>query len=143
MGKRYSYLLSQKQALNERSFKILAVFQGLCVLLCGAMYKIYETAIAQSSSSSQSSRGFIVLCLVLLAAVACFALLSLGAGVASWMRYRNEEIHLEQGSGLPERTRTSWNDAFRWYETYMALAIIVLTVSILAAGLCWILPHVR
>ena len=65
----------------------------------------------------------------LLVMLAIFVILSILAGIFSWLDYRKEEVALlNEAVGASFRVQPRIGNFWRWYETYMILFIIVFVV---------------
>jgi hypothetical protein len=130
---RYKYVLSQKQKLNDNTFKILALYQALCIALVSGIYVVY-TAIEKDEISSRDGAGFLWAIVGLFELVSVFTIMGLAAGIRAWVGYRTDEIEIEAGSGLEPRAKPSIRSVFGWYETYFILFVMVAALVVLAVA---------
>lgn len=114
---RYKYLLLQKQHLNDKTFKVLGIYQTLCVALGAGVFVVYSAG-ENGELTADAARSFILLIGVLFEVASLFAILSLLSGVAAWVSYKVDEIEMEVGLGMPARPKPRLSDFLRWYETY-------------------------
>lgn len=123
---RYKYVLEQKRSLNRNTFLVVSIYQGVLALVVAANYQLW-VALTDARVSvefvSMAANGL----LLLLWVVAVFSLSVLVSGVASWLGYRKEESLIEEGYLGTSRPLPRLRNAFRWYETYVAIGIIVVT----------------
>jgi hypothetical protein len=132
---RYKYVLSQKQSLNEKSFKVLGLYQTLCVALGAGSYVAYSAGEAGELSAS-AARLFLYLIFAVFEFVSLFAILSLLSGVVAWVSYKQDELDLEVSNGLPKRPGVHLGDFWRWYESYFIALIGIGAVGGLIAIQC-------
>ena len=82
--------------------------------------------------------------LVLLALLGVFVVMSVLAGIFSWLDYRREERNLldrkvEAGFREPPELRNFW----RWYETYVVAFLLVFVIVAIAFAETQIIPQIR
>lgn len=133
---RYKYVLEQKKRLNETTFKIAAFFQAVMIVILGAQFRVVELHQRSEITYSLASVATWGLFWATLG-LTCLSLLLLFGGVASWFDYRHQEVELERQLGGTERRPPSMRGFFRWYETYVALIMIIVT-----AGYWWSLKYI-
>jgi hypothetical protein len=80
--------------------------------------------------------------LLLITASAAFTVLFIIVGVASWIDYRREECKLADQYFMPGfRTPPRLRNCLRWYETYIALFIVIVTSFLWILAAIYLLPH--
>lgn len=127
MLERYRYILEQKKFLNKTSLLVVSIFQAGLGLILAGRYQI-QVALSDGGVSaafaSVASFGLSFLLWVL----ALFSILLLGGGVVSWIGYRRDEAEIERAYLGGGRPLPVFADALKWYETYIALGIIAITL---------------
>ncbi|MFF7063054.1 hypothetical protein [Pseudomonas sp. NPDC008258] len=121
---KYRYVLAQKQALNEATFKIVAVYQALVLALAAGQYTVvtaYDKAQLKPAWALPSS--YMLLGLFIMVSVLILALLV--GGVLSWKGYRDDESEIEhEVLGVP-KDAIKWRSLLCWYETYLVVFVLV------------------
>ncbi|WP_152031529.1 hypothetical protein [Pseudomonas putida] len=124
MLEKYKYILSQKQALNEATFKIVAVYQALVLALAAGQYTVlttYENAPLKpvwALSVTYMLLGMYVTVSLLIVAL-------LVGGIFSWKGYRKDESVIElQVYGVGKES-IKLKSVWCWYETYLVLFVVV------------------
>jgi hypothetical protein len=140
---RYKFILQQLHSINENVYKLLAIYQALAVTLGGAALALMVGYEEWGIRPSVARTGVVGL-MTLVSTVALFVVLLIAAGVASWLDYRREECELTDslvGPGF--RQPANPKNFLRWYETYVALFILVTAISAWIAVVTVILPVIR
>jgi H+/Cl- antiporter ClcA len=123
---RYKYVLKQKQFLNDTTFKITTIYQaGLAVLVAG-QYAVVATAKSSPNFDRDVARAGSEILLGLMIVLSVFTLFLLGSGAAAWQSYDKEEKEFEKDVFVREQSEQNIKRVFRWYETYIAVAVIVI-----------------
>jgi hypothetical protein len=139
---RYKFILQQIHTINENVYRFLAIYQTLVTALIGGQLILFVNYKRWGISTAICRTGLIAL-LLLETMVACFAVLLIIIGVATWLDYRNEECDLtDKLIGIGFRERPNSRHLFRWYETYIVLFILVSIGLVWCLSLVWLLPHV-
>nr|AVJ40384.1 hypothetical protein CLM75_24710 [Pseudomonas lurida] len=121
---RYKYILERKQSLNEATFKIAAIYQVIIVALGLAQFNVI--AMTSSKSITLSTAEFASTCLLCMLAILTLLIIALLlGGIFSWLKYRSDERNIEIQIFGKSREPTSISNIFRWYETYIALIVIL------------------
>jgi hypothetical protein len=125
---RYKYILDQKKNLNERTFKLAAVFQAAVIIIASAQYKIV-TDIQSGEIDFRTGTAFCwsLLGVSFISAI-CFVALILG-GLFSWLKYRSDEQKVEVKVFGVSRSAPALRDCFRWYETYLITMAVMFPVA--------------
>lgn len=127
---RYKYVLSQIQTLNSGVFKYLGLFQALATAIIGAVAALllaWQEFSLDPDMTKVSIRGL----LGLLTILGVYTVVSITAGIFSWVDYRREETRI-----LNEAIRPGYRDEpnignfWRWYEFYFVLFTIIVVVAI-------------
>lgn len=127
---RYKYILQQIHTLNENIHKYLSLFQVLAVAIVGGGIAVFVSW-QKLEISAEIARTSIYGLLGLLVAIGAFVVLSIIAGIASWLDYRQEEIELLTMLNLPElRKLPKLRNFWRWYEFYVLLIIIAVVIGV-------------
>lgn len=129
---RYKYVLMRKNDLNDKTFKIVAFYQAL-LLSVGAAFYTVNTNIHQLSLSVMYSTSLIGL----LTISTVFLLLLLLGGIFSWVNSRNHESEILLSVFGIERERIKKRHVLFWYETYIIIAMFVVTGVINLAYYCY------
>lgn len=125
---RFKYIQDQIKILNENTYKILGIYQTLTTAVVTAAIALF-VGFPKLTIEVDVARAGLTALLLLATAIAVFTILLLAAGILSWFDYRQEEVELLNTyfySGF--RKSPSWKNFFRWYETWIAVAIVVLTI---------------
>ena len=126
---RYKYILNEIHFLNENVHKYLSLFQTLATAVVGA-----AAAVFVSWRKLDIDAGTAVITIralfTLFAMLAAFVILSVLAGVFSWLDYRREEMELLTETVRPGfRTAPNPKHFWRWYETYVILFMLIIVVG--------------
>jgi hypothetical protein len=120
---KYKYILSRKQALNESTFKIAAIYQALILGFAVAQYNVLVAAYAKTISLEVAL--FSSACLMaMLVAITLLILSLLVGGVFAWLKYRKDESSIECTILGTNRPSVTWKSILSWYETYLALIVL-------------------
>lgn len=127
---RYKYILQQINSLNENVYRFLGMFQTVATALVTAALAVFIGYRKWGISVDTATVGVRAL-LVLLTVVAAFGIVLIVIGTFSWVDYRREECELTSkyfatDFRRPPRLANFW----RWYETYMVLLIVSVTVAL-------------
>jgi hypothetical protein len=122
---RYKYILNEIHFLNESVHKYLTLFQALATAVVGGVAAVY-VGWRKLPIDVVTARIAIHALLGLLVILALFVVLSVIAGVWSWLDYRKEEVLLldkviEPGLRSPPNLR----NFYRWSETYLVLFMLI------------------
>lgn len=120
---RYRYILSQKKSLNEATFKIAGIYQAAVVAVGAAQYGIF-TEVRAAKLDVQSAIYFNNCVFVFFSLVTFLTVCLLLGGVFSWVDYRKDEAGIEITVFGVGRSTPAWGSIFRWYETYLTLAVV-------------------
>ena len=136
---RYKYVLEQKKGLNERTFKIVTIYQAIVLALAGAQFKIMaELADNKLDSALASDATWILFGIFVFISTTTVALL--GGGLAAWMGYKRDEASIISYSIGNDDNMPFIKKIFRWYETYLILAIVAGVILYLIALFNCIFP---
>lgn len=139
---RYKYVLEQKRALNSTTFKIATIYQALMLAVCTAAYTVEKQALAADLPIvlAEGSLKILGVAAVVIGMFACLMILS---GLNAWLKYRRDESDIEGQVYGQSRRPPSWYDAIRWYETYLLLTILVVTVAVVSIIFAFALPSLK
>lgn len=127
---RYKFLLQQISFLNENAFRTLTLYQTLAAGILGAGVGLFVGRSELGIDAATARLGLRAL-IGLLGLVTLFVVLSIGAGVASWVDYRKEEADLLDAEIAPGfRERPKLGNLWRWYETLFAMTAIVVFLAV-------------
>ena len=122
---RYKFILKQIHFLNENVHKYLNLFQALYTGIVGAGVAVFvgwKKLGISAEVASTSISGLVWL----LAALGFFVVISLVTSVFAWRDYRQAEVELlNEAVGQGFREPPDWKNFWRWQETYLLLAIVV------------------
>jgi hypothetical protein len=125
---RYKYILKEVHFLNENVHKYLTLFQTLATAVVGAGAAVFMSWRSLSIDAGMA-RMTIQALLGLFLILAAFVILSVLAGVFSWLDYRREEVALLDELVRPGfRSLPRARNFVRWYETYVLLFMLVIAV---------------
>ncbi|MDX8357870.1 hypothetical protein [Sphingopyxis terrae] len=139
---RYKYVLSQKQALNDKTFKIASFYQAFTIVIAAAQFEIvrsFHKEEIDAAFSVASSWGL----LIVLALVSVISLAMTIGGILAWRSYSREEYEILSKSPSDKVKVPMIVRAFSWYETYIIIAIILAVAGHIVALPCIILPALR
>jgi hypothetical protein len=127
---RYKYILQEIHSLNENLHKYLTLFQTLATVIIGGGISLF-VGWQNLNISADVARAGIRSLLSLLVILTLYVVISILAGVFSWLDYRKEEVELlnrtvEAGFRQPPNIKNFW----RWHETYLILFSIAIVISI-------------
>lgn len=125
LTERYKYILSRKNDLNEKTFKIVSLYQIIIFGFVLGFYTIYSNK-SLSGVAEYFCNGLIV---ILILTTSLLILLLIG-GILAWLDIRNEESELMNSIFKKTRDKIRLKDLFRWYESYIILCFVVITSSI-------------
>jgi hypothetical protein len=136
---RYSYILERKNALNEVTFKIAAFYQTSI----GAVAIAQFTMLKLAADGTFGAANYAMITKFLLATfiiTSTLTLLLLAGGIMSWLNYRNDEIDIEAATHGTYRKPLGFFSIFRWYETYLVLAVFCIGLLGCYAYLYFVIP---
>jgi hypothetical protein len=138
---RYKYILQQIHAINENVYRFLALFQTVSTALVTATLALFVGHNKWGIPPDVAHAGVVGL-LLLITVSAAFVVLLIIVGIASWIDYRREECELANRFFLSDfRTPPRLRNCLRWYETYIALFIIIVTSFLWILAAVYLLPH--
>lgn len=127
---RYKYILQELRSLNEHVYKYLTLFQSLATAIVVGGVGVFVSWQSLKISADVARIGIQGL-LGLLIILALFVLISIIAGMFSWVDYRKEEVKLLDEVVTPGyRKAPKLRNFWRWSETYVLLFIIIITITI-------------
>lgn len=125
---RYRYILEQKKFLNKTTFVVISTYQAGLALVIAANYQLWV-----AFADKKLSKVFVSIAtgglMLLLWAIALFSISILVSGLVSWLGYRNDEASIEMRYLGGSRPLPGANRVFHWYETYVVLGILVVTIG--------------
>jgi hypothetical protein len=125
---RYKYVLLRKQALNEATFKIAAIYQAVLLALGLGQYNVL--VLYQSGAlSAVNARLYSNLLLAMLFVLSALVLTLLVGGIFAWINYRNDEAEIELKVAGIKKDRIKMLSIFSWYETYIGAIVLVVLVG--------------
>lgn len=137
---RYKFILQQLNALNENSFKVLALYQTLATATIGAGLALF-VGYRNWEIDPVIARSGLVALLWLLTIIASFTILLLLIGILSWLDYRKEECELTDQIVYPGfRDPPRLKNALRWHEGYLILFVVCATAFVWVCGHVVLLP---
>ena len=126
---RYKYTLTEIHFLNDSVHKYLTLFQTLATAVVGAGAAVFISW-RKLASDAEMARMTIRALLGLLLTLAAFVILSVLAGVFSWLDYRREEVALLDEVVRPGfRSNPNPRHFWRWYETYVVLFMLIIATA--------------
>jgi hypothetical protein len=127
---RYKYILLQLNTLNENIHKYLTLFQALLTAVVGGIVTVFvswKNLKIEVGTAKLGIQGLLGLLIIL----SSFVLVSIVSGVFSWFDYRKEEAKLLDDTIKPGfRRQPNIRNFWRWYETYMVIFIVGVTIFI-------------
>jgi hypothetical protein len=128
--------------LNESLQKYLTVFQTLATAIVAAGVAVFvgwQKLEVSPEVAVASIRGL----LVLLALLGLFVILSVSAGIFSWLDYRREEVELLNREVEPGfRDSPKYTSIWRWYETYVLLFTLGFVLAAVLFAEIEIIPRI-
>jgi hypothetical protein len=138
---RYKYVLRRKEALNEATFKIATIFQAGLIVLVAGQYAIVAAATSGNLDRDVARSGSTILA-GMMVVLSVFALVLLISGAISWRSYNAEEKKFEEEVFPDNRSEGATLRIFRWYETYIAAAVLVIAAVYVGVVYLQILPMI-
>lgn len=139
---RYKYILQQIHTVNENVYRFLAIFQTLVTAIVTAALGLFISYRKWNIAPSTARTGELGL-FVLATAIAGFTILLIVVGVMSWLDYRREECDLTTKYFAADfRSKPRVRNFYRWYETYIVLFVVTVTVLIWILGESFIIPRI-
>ncbi|TPJ17806.1 hypothetical protein FJW04_09705 [Mesorhizobium sp. B2-7-3] len=125
---RYKYVLDQKKELNKTTFLIGAFYQAVLAVIFAAQFQVVRSVSDHSLSSDIAKLGTwgLFWCA---AAVSAICVMTLVAGLFAWLNYRSDEAEIEAVVFGKARKPIGVMDAFRWYESYIIIGILLVVLS--------------
>ena len=140
---RYKYILQQIHTVNENVYRFLGIFQALVTALVTAalvLFISYSKWNINASTARTAETGL----LVLITVIAGFTVLLLVVGVLSWVDYRHEECEVTEkyvAAGFRKKPRL--RNFYRWYETYIILFVVAVTVLLWILAESFLIPRIK
>jgi len=142
-SERYKFILQQIHVTNENVYRFLAIYQTLMTVLVGAQISLFVWYKRWGLSAHTGRVGLVAL-LLLESMIACFTRLMVIIGTITWVDYRNEECDLtDRMVYVGFRERPKKKNFFRWYETYIALFVVLTIAIIWLLSFVFLLPNVH
>lgn len=139
---RYKYILQQIHTANENVYRFLAIFQTLVTALVTAALVLF-VSYSKWKISPSSARAGVHGVLTLITIIAGFTVLMVVIGVLSWLDYRREECELTAKYFARDfRSPPRLRNFYRWYETYIVLFVIGITVLLWILGEAFLIPRI-
>lgn len=136
---RYKYILDQKKALNETTFKIAALYQAVIVVLFAGEFAVVKDFLSRGVSAEVAKMAsWAIFAMNLLLATICLTLLI--GGALAWLSYRKEQIEIELYAMKMKRQELKKTNLLRWYETYIAISIVSVSLFHLVLLCMYISP---
>lgn len=140
---RYKYILQQIHTVNENVYRFLGIFQALVTALVTvalALFVSYSKWNIKASTARSAELGL----LILITIIAAFTVLLLVVGILSWVDYRHEECEVtEKYVAAGFRTNPRLRNFYRWYETYIILFVVAVTVLLWILGESFLIPRIK
>ena len=140
---RYKYILQQINSVNENVYRFLAIFQTLVTAIVTAALILFVSYSKWRIAPVTAQTG-IQAALMLVTVIACFTVLLIVIGVVSWFDYRCEECDLTAKYFAADfRSRPQARNFYRWYETYILLFVLAVTVLLWVLGESFLIPRIK
>jgi hypothetical protein len=137
---RYKFILQQINTLNENVHKYLTLYQTLATAIVGGVVLIVVSW-KQLKIDAPTARAGVEGLLCLFIVLTLFILGSIGAGIASWFDYRNEENEvLNEAVSEGYRKPPKFGNLWRWNETYVFIFIVVMALVVCGYIGFWLMP---
>lgn len=139
---RYKYILQQIHTVNENVYRFLAIFQTLVTAIVTAALGLFVGYRKWNIAPETARTGELGL-LILATVIAAFTVLLVVVGVLSWFDYRSEECDLTARYFARDfRSKPKLRNFYRWYETYIVLFIVAVTILIWILSESFIIPRI-
>jgi hypothetical protein len=136
---RYKYVLSQKQKLDETTWKVVSMYQSAVFVLGSGIFAVAAASDKAALSRELSFIGLSALyCLFLI--LSAFSIILLVSGMLSWLAYRRDEDEIMLIAGGTPKSPVRIVDIFRWYETYVILLMLGIAAFGTWATWAWVGP---
>lgn len=119
---RYKYILLNRNQLNNNTFKIITLYQIILFGTFTAFYNIYQSKLV--SSIKKIYCDTLMLLFFLSSLILVMVLLG---GILSWLDSRRDEIQILVRVSNYKKEKISWQSIFKWYETYITFAILLIS----------------
>jgi hypothetical protein len=140
---RYQYILQQLHTVNENVYRFLAIFQTVVTALVTAALALFVGYSKWKIAPGTARTGVLGL-LVLATVIAAFTILLIVVGVLAWLDYRREECELTAKYFAADfRSPPRLRNFYRWYETYIVLFIIAVTVLLWILVTALLIPRIK
>ena len=136
---RYKYVLLRKQHLNEATFKIAAIYQTVLLALGIGQYNVISLW-KQKTLNNDLAHLFTNCIFAMLIILTMLILILILGGIFSWLKYKSDESDIEFKVSGTRRPDVTFKSIFRWYETYLALIVIIVLASWIYTYLYHLLP---
>lgn len=126
---KYKYILSRKNSLNDKTFKIIAFYQVVVFSLFVSFYSVF-TSFKKGAYDYDLALMFsncIFFFFVVLSLYVTFMLIS---GVKSWLKYRGDEDEINNVVFGKSRDKIKFINFLFWYETYIIISVILVCLSV-------------
>ncbi|MGF6208812.1 hypothetical protein [Pseudomonas frederiksbergensis] len=136
---KYKYVLLRKQALNEATFKIAAIYQALVIGVGVAQYSVLASHQTRTIDDKLALQASICLMIMLMVTTALILSLLIG-GIFAWVKYREDESSISEEYLNKARDPIKLRSIFSWYETYLALVVLIVAVLGVLGYTLYLLP---
>lgn len=125
LNERYKHILNRKNDLNEKTFKIVSLYQVILFGFVISFYNIYSNR-SLSGLTKYFCNGLVFMLII---STILLILLLIG-GILAWLDTRNEESELMKNIFNRRRDKVRISHIFRWYETYIIFSLTLTTSCI-------------
>ncbi len=139
----YKHILQEIRTLNENIHKFLTLFQTLATFIIGGgigvfvSWKSLKIGAETARVAVQGSLGLLLL-------LTFFIILAVIANIISWFDYRKEEVKLLEDIAKPNfRKPPTLQNIWRWFETYILLFMIAITILVFIYVEYQIIPLIK
>lgn len=137
----YRYLIARIAATNDNTIKIISAFSAAATLIVSGLVTLGLTY-KQLGLGAEQALVYAEVLLVLLGTSCVFAILVMVINGIAWFEYRVEETRLLRAHGF-KRQPPTLRSIPKWIETYLALILVVGTLTILVIATSLLLPNIK
>lgn len=142
IAERYKYILAQKQALNDKTFKIASFYQAFTIIIASGQFEIVRSfRKGEIDATFSVTSSWCLLSISVLVSIISLAMMI--GGICAWRSYGIEEENLLSSSPSQLKKPSLLYRSLSWYETYIILAILLTVGAHFTALYSVVLPAFR
>lgn len=137
---KYRYILSQKQALNEKTFKIVTFYQSIISLIFAAQFSVlyfFDRSEITKKLALFASESLVWITSI----ISILSALLLIGGITAWIRYGADGSEIETATLGKRSPVFKKSNIFSWYEIYVIFAILSFNLAHVFVLFYFIIPY--